>query len=83
MSILVVGSVALDAVETPFAQVEDVLAIFTRTETRTYCRAFLAEQCLRARTALASVPHDDNAVSARALRDMETLVAYVEAAAKV
>ena len=65
------------------AQVEDVLAIFTRTETRTYCRAFLAEQCLRARTALASVPHDDNAVSARALRDMETLVAYVEAAAKV
>ena len=25
MSILVVGSVALDAVETPFAQVEDVL----------------------------------------------------------
>ncbi len=64
------------------AQVQDILAIFARTETRTYCRAFLAEQCLRARTALASVPHDDNAVSARALRDMEILVAYVEAAAK-
>jgi len=64
------------------AQVDDILAIFARTETRTYCRAFLAEQCFQARTALASVPHGDNAVSARALRDMETLVAYVEAAAK-
>lgn len=64
------------------AQVQDILGIFDRTETRTYCRAFLAEQCLRARNALASVPHDDNAVSARALRDMEMLVAYVEAAAK-
>ncbi len=62
------------------AQVEDIPTIFARTETRTYCRAFLAEQCLSARSELASVPHDDNAVSARALRDMETLVAYVESA---
>lgn len=64
------------------AQVQDILAIFARTETRAYCCAFLVEQCRRARAALASVPREDNAVSARALRDMEMLVAYVEAAAK-
>jgi geranylgeranyl diphosphate synthase type I len=63
-------------------QVHDILAIFARTETRDYCRAFLAEQCQLAHTALASVPRHDNAVSARALQDMETLVAYVEAAAQ-
>jgi geranylgeranyl diphosphate synthase, type I len=65
------------------ALVRDILAVLARTESHAYCRAFLAEQCKLAHTALASVPRHDNAVSARALQDMETLVAYVEAAALV
>jgi geranylgeranyl diphosphate synthase type I len=64
------------------AQVRVVLAIFARTETRAYCRAFLAEQCRRAYAALAAVPRHESAVAARALRDMERLVAYLEAASR-
>lgn len=64
------------------AQVDEVLAIFARTETRAYCRAFLAEQCRLASAALASVPRHNNAVAIRALQDMQMLVAYVEAAAQ-
>lgn len=63
-------------------QVQEVLAIFARAETRAYCRAFLAEQCRLAYAALASVPRHHNAIATQALRDLETLVAFVEAAAK-
>src|SRR5207302_2017554 len=51
-------------------QVEEVLAIFTRTETKAYCRAFLAEQCKLAQEALRSVPRVNNTVAARAMVDM-------------
>lgn len=59
-------------------QIEEVLAIFARTETRAYCRAFLAKQCQLAREALANVPHHTNPAAARALDDMEILVHFVE-----
>jgi geranylgeranyl diphosphate synthase, type I len=59
-------------------QVEEVLAIFARTETRAYCRAFLAKQCQLAHETLANVPHHTNPAAARALDDMETLVHFVE-----
>ncbi len=59
-------------------QVEKALAIFARTETQAYCRAFLAEQCRLAYNALASVPHAPAEVSTRALHDMEMLVQFVE-----
>ncbi len=59
-------------------QVKEALAIFARTETQAYCRIFLAEQCRRARAALASVPGAGTEVSARALQDMEMLVRFVE-----
>ena len=59
-------------------QVKHVLAIFARTETRAYCRAFLDEQCRLAHAALASVPRSGTAVSTRALQDMEMLVRFVQ-----
>jgi len=60
------------------SQVQEVLAIFARTETRSYCRAFLAEQCHQAHEALANVPRNGSALAERALKDMEMLVAFVE-----
>jgi len=70
--------------ETPVTseQVEAVLAIFARTQTKEYCRAFLAEQCRLAHEALANVPHNTSRVAARALDDMETLVLFVEEATR-
>jgi geranylgeranyl diphosphate synthase type I len=63
-------------------QVEEVLAIFARTQAKAYCCAFLDEQCRSAHEALASVPRLDNPVAARAFDDMETLVHFVEEAAR-
>jgi geranylgeranyl diphosphate synthase type I len=63
-------------------QVEEILAIFTRTETKAYCRAFLAEQCKLAHEALRSVPRVNNTVAARAMEDLETLVSFVEEATR-
>lgn len=70
--------------ETPVTseQVAQVLAIFERTETQAYCRAFLAEQCRLAYATLASVPRLSNPVSTRALDDMHTLVHFVEEVAQ-
>ena len=61
-------------------QVETVLAIFARANTRDYCLAFLSQQCTRARQALNNVPRLDDPVASRALEDMETLVHFVEIA---
>jgi geranylgeranyl diphosphate synthase, type I len=68
--------------ETPITgeQVEEVLAIFARAQTKAYCCTFLAEQCRLARAALTSVPRINNQVAARALEDMEALVHFVEEA---
>ncbi len=63
-------------------QVEEVLDIFARTSTQTYCRDFLAEQCHVAYNALARIPRLSHSVAARALDDMEMLVQYVEEAYK-
>lgn len=63
-------------------QVEEVLAIFARTQTKRYCRAFLAEHCSLASEALASVPQTNNPVALRALADMQELVHFVEEASK-
>jgi geranylgeranyl diphosphate synthase, type I len=58
-------------------QVTEILAIFERTETREYCRQFLAEQCQQAFAALQSVPHSSHPTSTRALEDMEALVHFI------
>ena len=66
--------------ETPVTreQVDEALAIFTRTETKAYCRDFLVAQCQLANAALASVPRYQHTVASRARDDMETLVPFVE-----
>lgn len=60
------------------AQVQQVLTIFSRTNTLAYCREFLSQQCQLARAALADVPQLAHPVSARALDDMFTLVKFIE-----
>lgn len=62
-------------------QVASVLAVLERTQTKAYCRHFLAQQCQLAHEALASIPRNSSSVSARALDDMEALVHFVEATA--
>lgn len=62
-------------------QVEDILTIFAQTHSRAYCQEFLARQCRDARAALADIPHRNDPVAARALRDMETIVSFLEEAA--
>ncbi len=62
-------------------QVEEILAIFERAQTKKYCRAFLAEQCRVATETLASVPRTNSPVALRAIDDMQTLVHFVEEAA--
>ncbi len=64
------------------SQVEEVLAIFARTNTKAYCGSFLTEHCRLAYEALANVPRNSNPVAAQALNDMETLVHFVEETAK-
>ncbi len=59
-------------------QVQEVLAVFAITGTRSYCQVFLAEQCQQAHTALANIPRNGSALANRALQDMEMLVAFVE-----
>lgn len=63
-------------------QVEAVLAIFERTNTHDYCRAFLAEQCQLAYDALASVPAAANPQAPQAIEDMNIMVHFVEEAAQ-
>lgn len=63
-------------------QVEAILAIFARTHTRAYCQEFLAHQCKDAYAALADIPRGDDPVAARAFRDMETIVTFLEGAAR-
>ena len=62
--------------------VEEVLAIFARTGTKAYCSSFLAKHCRLAHEILANVPLNSNPIAARAFNDMETLVLFVEEAAK-
>jgi len=64
------------------SQVEDVLAVFERTQTREYCSTYLIEQCRKSDEALADIPRNSNAIAERAISDMEMLVRFVEATAK-
>jgi geranylgeranyl diphosphate synthase type I len=62
-------------------QVERVLAIFERTQTRIFCRSFLAQQCRTAREALSQVPHQNSQISIRAREELEAFVHFVETTA--
>jgi geranylgeranyl diphosphate synthase type I len=61
--------------------VEQILNIFQRTQTRDYCHTFLQDQCHLANMALASIPSPNTAIAARALQDMQMIVNYIEEAA--
>lgn len=60
------------------AQVEEILAIFTRSETREYCAHFLAQQCQQARLALARVGTARNELASRTRADLEAIVDFVQ-----
>ena len=59
-------------------QVQEILAIFVRTQTRAYCTQFLARQCQQARLALAQVATARNALALRTRTDLEALIDFVE-----
>jgi geranylgeranyl diphosphate synthase type I len=59
-------------------QVEDIMAIMQRTQTKAYCRQFLAEQCRLAYNALNSIPYTTNQLSRRAHHDLEIMVRFIE-----
>ncbi len=63
-------------------QVDAVLAIFERTHTQAYCRAFLSEQCQMAYDALASVPYATHPQATQAIEDMNLMVHFVEETVK-
>ncbi|HTK09624.1 MAG TPA: polyprenyl synthetase family protein [Ktedonobacteraceae bacterium] len=58
-------------------QLEEVLAIFSRTRTKTYCQQFLLQQCQQARQALDSILSHRNPRAERAYEDMATLINFV------
>jgi len=58
-------------------QVQEVLAIFVRTQTREYCNQFLAQQCQQARLALAQVATTNNALATRARTDLEAIINFL------
>jgi geranylgeranyl diphosphate synthase type I len=62
-------------------QVEKVLAVMERTQTRAYCCQFLVEQCQLAYEALKSVPRLSNPLSIQAHHDLEIVVRFIEEAA--
>lgn len=68
------------AQETPItqAQVQEILAIFARTQTREYCTQFLTRQCQQARTALDQVTTGRAAPAEGAQADLEALIDFVE-----
>jgi geranylgeranyl diphosphate synthase type I len=59
-------------------QVDTILAIFERTQTRKCCCTFLTEQCRLAYEALAHVPYSDHPISKCAINNLEILVHFVE-----
>ncbi len=62
-------------------QVAIVTDVFEHTQTRAYCRAFLAQYCQLAYEALASVPRSGDDIATRALKDMYTMLQFIEEAA--
>jgi geranylgeranyl diphosphate synthase type I len=59
-------------------QVQEVLAIFARAQTREYCNQFLAQQCQQARWALTQVATTHNALATRAWNDLEAIIDFVQ-----
>ncbi len=58
--------------------VQEIFAIFARTETREYCRQFLARQCQQARLALAQVATARNDPAIRARAGLEAMIDFMQ-----
>ena len=63
-------------------QLDTILAIFERTQTRDHCCTFLTEQCYLAYEALARISHNSNPITRCAITDLEVLIHFVEEVAK-
>lgn len=63
-------------------QVNQVLDIFERTQTKRYCAEFLRHECQSAHEALAYVPRHYGPIATRALDDLDMLVNFVEEATR-
>jgi geranylgeranyl diphosphate synthase type I len=61
-------------------QVDTVLEVMERTQTRAFCRQFLLKQCKLAYEALKKVPYLTNPLSRRAYHDLEIIVRFIEEA---
>lgn len=61
-----------------YEQVQDVLGIFVRTQTREYCRQLLIQQCRKARSALAQIATTHHVRAGRARIDLEAIVDFIE-----
>ena len=59
-------------------QVQRILEIFVRTQTRAYCTQVLTQQCQRARLALAQIASTPHILATRARTDLESLIDFVE-----
>ena len=59
-------------------QLDTILSILERTQTKSHCRTFLSEQCQSAYAALVSIPYNNNPITRRALNDLELLVHFIE-----
>jgi geranylgeranyl diphosphate synthase, type I len=59
-------------------QVQEILAIFERTQTRQYCTQFLAQQCQQARSALTQIAITCKLLAVRARADLEAVINFVE-----
>jgi geranylgeranyl diphosphate synthase type I len=60
------------------AQAQQVLDIFVRTKSSEYCHQFLAQQCQKARLALAQIDTRHNALATRAAADLEAMIDFVK-----
>jgi geranylgeranyl diphosphate synthase type I len=59
-------------------QAQQILAIFTHTQTREYCQQVLAELCQQAQQALARVATQRSTLAARARADLEAIIDFVK-----
>lgn len=59
-------------------QVQQILAVFARAETREYCVEYLTRQCQQARLALAQVATTRNELANRARADLEAIIDFVQ-----
>ncbi len=59
-------------------QVQEILAILVRTQSREYCHQFLAQQCQQAHVALARIDTTRKELASRVRNDLEAIIDFVK-----